>query len=145
MNKTAGILLVEDDPNDVLLIRRAFNQARISNPCHVVRDGDSAISSLAGVAPYANRNKYPLPALVLLDLKMPGTNGFEVLRWIRNQPGLRDLRVVVLTSSDDLRDVNEAYRLGADSFLVKPLEFETAGALIAALKAQGIFPTHAGV
>jgi CheY-like chemotaxis protein len=131
-------LLVEDDPNDVLLIRRAFERAGVTNPIHVSRAGDSAVAYLIGVGAYRNRQKYPLPALVLLDLKMPGMNGFQLLRWIRHQPEFQDLRVVVLTASDHIQDVNEAYCLGANSFLVKPLEFENAHTLLATLKAQQI-------
>ena len=124
MPDLAVILLADDSEDDVLLIRRAFKKGNIHNPVHVVRDGEEAISYLKGEGRYANRDEYPLPDLLLLDLQMPLKDGFEVLRWIRQQPGLAALRVVVLTSSEDLRDVNEAYRLGANSFLVKPLEFE---------------------
>jgi CheY-like chemotaxis protein len=79
---------------------------------------------LSGEGRYANRAEYPLPALVLLDLKMPGMDGFEVLRWIRQQPGIRGLRVVVLSGSDAMQDVNLAYQLGANSFLIKPVDFD---------------------
>src|SRR5205085_7245633 len=79
---------------------------------------------LQGAGKYANRDEYPMPSLLLLDLKMPRKNGFEVLEWIRQKPSLNDLRVVVLTSSDQIRDVNQAYQMGANSFLVKPIEFE---------------------
>ena len=124
MPDQAVILLADDSEDDVLLIRRAFKKGEIHNPLHVVRDGDEAIAYLSGEGKYGNRAEYPLPDLLLLDLKMPRTDGFEVLRWIRQQPGLQALRVVVLTSSADLRDVNEAYQLGANSFLAKPMEFE---------------------
>ena len=118
------ILLVEDREDDVVLIRRAFDKAKVINPIQVVSNGEEAFWYLKGEGKYANRAEYPLPDLVLLDLKMPRVDGFEVLRWIRQQPGLSSVRVVVLTSSDQMRDVNEAYQLGANSFLVKPLEFE---------------------
>jgi CheY-like chemotaxis protein len=124
MAEHAVILLAEDEEDDVLLIQRAFSKASISNPVHVVWNGQEVISYLRGDGKYSNRDEYPLPELLLLDLKMPRVNGFEVLRWIRQQPGLAPLRVLVLTSSDQIRDVNEAYRLGANSFLVKPLDFE---------------------
>ena len=124
MPDLAVILLADDLEDDVLLIRRAFKKGNIHNPVHVVRDGEEAIAYLKGEGKYANRDEYPLPDLMLLDLQMPLKDGFEVLRWVRQQPGLAGLRIVVLTSSEDLRDVNEAYRLGANSFLVKPLEFE---------------------
>jgi len=103
---------------------RAFVKAGILNSVQVVRDGEQAIAYLAGEGKFTNRAEYPLPSLLLLDLKMPRLDGFEVLRWVRQQPGLRALRVVVLTSSQDINDVNRAYELGANSFLVKPMEFE---------------------
>src|SRR5437879_1980484 len=93
------ILLVEDKEDDIFLIRRAFEKGGILNPLHVVRDGDEAIEYLAGEGKYNNRAEYPLPQLMLLDLKMPGTDGFEVLHWVRQQPGLSSLVIVVLTSS----------------------------------------------
>jgi CheY-like chemotaxis protein len=117
-------LLAEDNENDVLLTRRAFAKANLLNPVQVVSDGDEAMAYLKGEGKYANRAEYPLPELLLLDLKMPGKNGFEVLSWIREQPTFSSLRVVVLTSSDQIRDVNRAYQLGANSFLVKPVDFE---------------------
>lgn len=124
MAEHAVILLAEDEEDHVLLIRRAFAQANIPNPLHVVWNGQEAIAYLKGEGKYANREEYPLPDLFLLDLKMPRVNGFEVLQWLRSQPGLAPLRVLVLTSSDAIRDVNEAYKLGANSFLVKPIDFQ---------------------
>src|SRR5438552_3547618 len=124
MAEQAVILLVEDRQDDILLIRRAFQKAYINNPLQVVRDGEEAIAYLSGEGKYSNRAEYPLPDLVLLDLKMPRVDGFGVLKWIRAQPGLKGLRVIVLTSSADMRDVNTAYNLGANSFLVKPMDFE---------------------
>ena len=124
MADQAVILLAEDREDDILVIRRAFAKGDILNPLHVVRDGEEAIAYLAGEGKYANRSEYPLPELLLLDLSMPRVDGFQVLRWIRQQPGIASLRVVVLTSSDELPDINEAYRLGVNSFLVKPLDFQ---------------------
>src|SRR2546421_955120 len=124
MPDQAVILLVEDRPDDVLLIRRAFQKAYINNPLQVVRDGEEAIWYLRGEGKYQNRAEYPLPDLVLLDLKMPRVDGLQVLTWIRAQPGLKGLPVIVLTSSEEMRDVNAAYHLGANSFLVKPMDFE---------------------
>jgi CheY-like chemotaxis protein len=90
----------------------------------VVRRGEEAIEYLKGEGRYANRAEYPLPDLMLLDLKMPGMSGFEVLQWVRKQPGLSLLRIIVLTTSDDIRDVNMAYQMGANSFIIKPVDFE---------------------
>src|SRR3954464_1636634 len=117
------ILLVEDDPNDVLLIQRAFQKAGLQNSLKVVRNGDQAIEYLSGEDSYSDRDRFPLPFLILLDLKMPGTDGFEVLGWARNVPNLKRLLIVVLTSSNLQSDVDKAYELGANSYLVKPVEF----------------------
>jgi CheY-like chemotaxis protein len=124
MSEHGIILLAEDEEDHVLLIRHAFAQADLRNPLYVVWNGEEAISYLRGTGKYSNRDEYPLPDLLLLDLKMPRVNGFEVLKWIRQQPELAPLRVLVLTSSNELRDVNRAYQLGANSFLVKPLDFQ---------------------
>jgi CheY-like chemotaxis protein len=126
MPDTAVILIVEDLENDIVLMRKAFERASLSNPVQVVRDGEEAISYLNGDGKYANRAEYPLPALVLLDLKLPRMDGFEVLSWIRQQEGIRGLPVIVLTSSNQMRDVNRAYNLGANSFFVKEFDFQHA-------------------
>ena len=123
-HEQAVILLVEDREDDIVLVKRAFAKGDIQNPLFVVRDGEEAISYFSGIGKFGNRAEYPLPDLLLLDLKMPRLDGFEVLRWIRQQPGFNALRVVVLTASDQIRDVNSAYRLGANSFMVKPTDFE---------------------
>jgi len=116
--QNAFILLIEDDPDDAWLIRRAFERAGVGNPLKRLGTGAEAIGYLKGDHPYEDRSEYPLPVLVLLDIKMPGADGFEVLRWIRRQPEFARLCVVMLTSSDEIRDVNLAYKLGANSFLV---------------------------
>ena len=118
------ILLAEDDSNDVLLIQRAFQKAGFGDVLKVVRDGSEAIDYLSAHGPYADRKCFPLPFLLLLDLKMPGTDGFEVLQWIRENPDLKRLLVVVLTSSNLQADVDRAYELGANSYLVKPVSFD---------------------
>ena len=124
MPDQALILIAEDREDDIFLIRHSLEKARVSNPIQIVRSGAEVIAYLNGEGTFANRDEYPLPSLLLLDLKMPRTDGFEVLSWIRQQPGLKALRVIVLTSSADIRDVNRAYQLGANSFLVKPMDFE---------------------
>ncbi|SRR5258706_8217724 len=120
------ILIAEDLEDDVFLIRRSLEKANVFNPIQVVGSGDDAIAYLKGEGKFANRSEYPPPSLLLLDLKMPRTDGFQVLRWVRQQPGLKALRVIVLTSSEDIRDVNQAYEYGANSFLVKPMDFENS-------------------
>jgi len=127
------ILVVENNQDDILLILRAFQRAGVTGRIQAVTSGMDAVDYLQGKPPYGDREKYPLPALVLLDIKMPGMDGFEVLAWIRQQWEFFQLCVVMLTNSDHIRDVNEAYHLGANSFLVKPLDFENAGELAQAL------------
>ncbi|HWX23114.1 MAG TPA: response regulator [Candidatus Binatia bacterium] len=117
-------LLVEDSEEDVFLLRRVFLKANIINPLQVVKGGREALAYLSGSGPYANRAEHPFPALVLLDLNMPDMNGFEVLEWIRRQPAFMSLRVVVLTVSGHAADINRAYKLGANSFLTKPTDFD---------------------
>ena len=129
MPETQLILLAEDRQDDIDIILKAFERAGVSTPIHVVRDGEEAVQYLKGDGRYYNRAEYPLPSLFLLDLKMPRMDGFEVLKWVRAQPGLNTLPIVVLTSSDQIRDVNRAYELGANSFLVKRMEFNDARAL----------------
>jgi CheY-like chemotaxis protein len=124
MKECPVILVAEDDEDYVLLIKQVFMKAHIPNSIHVVWNGEEAISYLKGDGKYSNRDEYPLPDIFLLDLKMPRINGFEVLKWVRSQPSLSALRILVLTSSDEIRDVNEAYQLGANSFLVKPMDFQ---------------------
>src|SRR5215468_4934526 len=110
MGDEAVILLVEDREDDIILIKKAFQEARLVNPVQTVRNGEEAIDYLNGAGKYRNRAEFPLPELVLLDLKMPRIDGFEVLRWVRAQSSLKALRIVVLTSSDRINDVTLAYQ-----------------------------------
>jgi CheY-like chemotaxis protein len=118
------ILHVEDDPNDVLLVQRALRKTNSTCRIQSVSDGDRALAYLGGSTEYTDREKFPLPNLVLLDLKMPRKSGFEVLSWIRSQPSLKRLLVVIFTSSKHDQDINNAYELGANSYLVKPVGFD---------------------
>ena len=121
---SACILLVDDDEDEILLTRRAFERMRIGNPVRVAKNGEEAIEYLAGKGAFADRAKNPLPTLILLDVKMPRKGGHEVLEWLKAQPQLRRIPVVMLTSSKDPSDVNRAYDLGVNSYLVKPLSFD---------------------
>ncbi|AFZ17548.1 response regulator [Allocoleopsis franciscana] len=121
---TQTILIVEDNPADILLIQRAFRQADLSHiSLQIVRDGDAAVLYLSGEGEYSDRECYPLPMLMLLDLKLPRRSGHEVLEWIRQQPDLKRLPVIMLTSSRETLDVNQSYDLGVNSYLVKPIGF----------------------
>ena len=136
MNRSGDgvILLVEDDADDIALMRRAVRKAKIANELVNVDNGDDAVAYLAGEPPFEDRERYPLPVLVLLDLKLPRRSGLEVLAWIRDQPApLSRLRVVILTSSQEAQDVNRAHELGANSYLVKPPTFDELLALVRTL------------
>lgn len=128
------ILLAEDDPEHAELARRAFKKYCCVNPLFVVADGTEVLSYLLGEGKFSDRTEYPSPSLLLLDLKMPVMNGFDVIRWVRAHPDFRTLPIVVLTSSSDLKDVNTAYALGANSFMVKPVEFTEFVRMSAALQ-----------
>lgn len=117
---SATILVVEDDENDLFLLKRAFAKAKVTNPIHAARDGEEAIAFLSRIDGTPGTPRPDLPVLVLLDLKLPRLSGHEVLTWIRSNEHVRRLPVVVLTSSDEPRDVNRAYDAGANSYLVKP-------------------------
>jgi CheY-like chemotaxis protein len=114
------ILYVEDEESDVILFRHVLAKASIHNPLQTVQDGKAAQDYLAGEAPFKDRGRYPLPGLVLLDLNLPYWSGFEVLEWLRRQPRLRRLPVVIFTSSNRPDDIARAYDMGANGYLVKP-------------------------
>ncbi|HLH56911.1 MAG TPA: response regulator [Verrucomicrobiae bacterium] len=117
---TAPLLLVEDDPTDLFILQRALRKANVTLPQHVATNGEEAINYLSGVNQFSELSAFPIPCAVFLDLKMPFISGFEVLEWVRSQPQLCDLNVVVLTGSSVERDRERALALGAKAYLVKP-------------------------
>src|SRR5919201_569902 len=114
------ILLVEDNPSDAALIARAFDRSGVVNPICRLKDGEEALAYLTGAGSYANRKDNPLPAVILLDLNLPRFNGYQLMIWLRMQPELKRIPVVVLTESRDADSINRAYDAGANSYLVKP-------------------------
>ncbi len=114
------ILYVEDDDNDVFLLQHAFKEAGITNPVRVACDGQEALDYLSGAGPFADRLQNPLPGLILLDIKMPHMSGLSFLEWLRQQPELRKIAVIMYTSSHNDADIERAYELGVSSFIVKP-------------------------
>ena len=138
MHELSTILLVEDDADDAELIAYAFDKAGISNPLATVSDGDAAIAYIEGTGPYADRARHPLPALILLDLKLPRRSGFDVLRAIRADPAAKHTPVVVLTSSDQHADIAHAYALCANSYLVKPVSRDSLLAMARMLNAYWV-------
>ncbi len=124
MDNTAKILLVEDNQMDIVLTLDAFKEARLNNTINVARNGQEALDYLFGRGKYADRAAYPLPNLILLDLKMPGIDGFEVLRQIKNTEKLKRIPVIILTSSKEEGDRALSYDIGANSYLLKPVSFD---------------------
>jgi two-component system, response regulator len=118
------ILLVEDNPHDVLLTLRAFDRFQMANRVHVARDGEEALDFVFRRAQYAERAAGEAPKLILLDLKLPKVDGLEVLRQLKSDPLTRAIPVVVLTSSAEERDLVRGYALGVNSYIVKPVDFE---------------------
>jgi len=117
------VLLIEDDLNDIFLVKRAFKHADLPGPLQVVTDGVEAIQYLLGEGKYADRELYPLPQLIVMDIKMPRKTGFEVLEWLKTDGSLKRIPVIIVSSSTHSIDVNRAYELGANAYMVKPVNF----------------------
>lgn len=122
MHAEHAVLVVEDNADDVDLLKRALNKAGVSCPVHVASDGDAAVDYLEGNGQYGDRNGHPYPTLVLLDIKLPRRSGFEILEHVRANPALKKTIFVVLTSSRESEDIGRAYARGANSYLVKPIK-----------------------
>ena len=118
--KLRPILAVEDEASDRLILEIAFQRAKLPCPLVIVRDGQEAVDYLSGKGRYAERTAHPLPALIVLDLKMPRMNGFDVLGWLAEQPDFKKIPALVLSSSADEIDMNKARQLGAREYFVKP-------------------------
>jgi CheY-like chemotaxis protein len=128
------VLFADDDEHQAFLTTRAFKQAGVLHPLVVVPDGNAAIDYLAGNGRYADRAAHPLPCLLLLDQKLPGCSGLDVLQWVRTQSPVCTLPVLLLSSSNFDGDVQAAYLLGANGYLVKPASFEETFAMAKAIK-----------
>lgn len=124
MENDAQILLVEDNAMDVVLTLDAFKEAKLKNKINVARNGQEALDYLFGHNKFADRVEFPIPNLILLDLKMPGIDGFEVLRQIKKTDGLKRIPVIILTSSKEEGDRTLSYDIGANSYLLKPVSFD---------------------
>src|SRR5438477_8199304 len=130
-NKDFAVLLVEDDLNDIFLVKRAFKIAKIDNPLQVVTDGQEAVQYLRGDGKYADRQAHPLPKLIVMDIKMPRKTGFEVLEWVKGDGRpLRRVPIVIVSSSDNPSDINRAYELGANAYMVKPVDYKAVEHLL---------------
>lgn len=127
---TKPILIAEDYADDVLMLEIALRKAGIANSIHAVGDGEEAMAYFAGQGAYADRNQFPLPGVLFLDLRLPRRNGFEVLQWLRSRAEFKDLLIVILTGARETRYVQHAYQLGANSFIVKPCHLSNICTLI---------------
>jgi len=134
MSEYGHILVAEDDPTDAYFFERAFRRAGLPVTLHFVRDGQEVLDYLQGEGQFADRTRYPLPQLLLLDLKMPRLDGFDVLEWVRKQPSMSGVLIVIFSSSEEPRDINRAYGLGANSYLVKPHSMAELTALVGQFK-----------
>jgi CheY-like chemotaxis protein len=132
--KKVNILLVDDNEDDIFLMQRALTASGIDDPVQIVIDGQQAIDYLGGIGSFSDRAQFPLPSLILLDLKLPLKPGLEVLKWIRSNPDLQLMLVIILTSSAESSDINKAYSLGANSYLVKPSTFSGLADMVKAIK-----------
>jgi CheY-like chemotaxis protein len=132
------ILLAEDDENDIFFMRRALQKAEVDYPLHVARNGQETLDYLSGAGQFADRDRYPVPSILFLDLKMPFVDGFDVLAWIQSQSSLKDkLPVVVLTSSSEDRDRRKVAEFGAKAYCVKPPGTEMIREMMRLTKAGG--------
>jgi CheY-like chemotaxis protein len=124
------ILLVEDDENDAMLLKMAFEKNNIPNPVHWVKDGLEAVAYLNGDDIYADRRKYPFPEVLLLDLKMPRMTGLELLAWISEHPEYKVIPTIIMTSSRQELDIENAYKLGANTYMTKPISFDELAQMV---------------
>jgi CheY-like chemotaxis protein len=130
MRKLATVLHVDDSEDDRILLRYAMGKNQNTFALQSVNDGHVAIEYLGGVGEYHDRERFPMPVLILLDIKMPGMNGFDVLKWIRAQPALKDTAIAILSSSYDEGDVRTAYALRAGWYLMKPIDYDDMKRLV---------------
>jgi CheY-like chemotaxis protein len=133
MSEPQTILLVDDSENDLILMHAAFKKANYDGSLQEVRNGEEAIAYLKGEGIYRNRNKFPMPTVMVLDLNMPKKDGFELMAWVRAQPVLKRLAIVILTASMRDEDVERSFDLGANSFFVKPSNLEALAAMMRCL------------
>ena len=138
-----AILIAEDNADDAKLVHRAVLNLQLENPVHIVKDGVQTLAYLNGEPPFQDRKRFPFPALLLLDLRMPEIDGLEVLRRIKDNPEFASMPIVVVTAIQDRKRLGEAYRLGANSFLSKPVDAKDLENAIEGLDAAAQFPSRA--
>ncbi|HEY0456928.1 MAG TPA: response regulator [Verrucomicrobiae bacterium] len=138
------LLLVEDNDDDVFIMRAAWRKSGISNRLETVRDGEEAVQYLSGSGAWGERAKFPLPTVILLDLNLPKKSGLEVLQWVREQKGLKHISVQILTASTRAEDVQRAFELGVNDYLVKPSKIESLVEMLKAWQAFAQFKAFPG-
>jgi len=124
MHRSCTILIVDDDENDIFFVQRAFTEINVHCTFQVLKNGQAVVDYLQGHGEYANREKHPLPMMILMDLKMPIMDGFQVLEWLRARPGIKVIPTIVFSSSDLPADITRAYALGANSFMTKSVTYD---------------------
>jgi CheY-like chemotaxis protein len=124
MQRTCTILIVDDDENDIFFAKRAFTDINIHCTFQILRNGQEVVDYLSGQGPYADRARHPLPMMILMDLKMPIMDGFQVLEWLRARPGIKVIPTIIFSSSDVPSDITHAYELGANSFMTKSVTYD---------------------
>jgi CheY-like chemotaxis protein len=130
MKTQLTVLLAEDEEDDVFFLKRALNKSRITDPLHVVNDGEHAVDYIRGERDYGNRRRHPMPDIMIVDLKMPGKSGFEVLNWLRRESRCRSMPLIILSSSPEPRDIARAYEFGANAYLVKSSDMDHFSAIL---------------
>ena len=124
MHRQCTILIVDDDENDIFFVKRAFTEINIHCTFQILKNGQEVVDYLEGADEYGNREKYPLPMMILMDLKMPIMDGFQVLAWLRARDGLKVIPTIIFSSSDLPGDITRAYELGANSFMTKSVTYD---------------------
>lgn len=124
MDEAFPILIAEDDENDIVILEHALRQVGFANPVHVCRDGAEVLAYFCGQGPFADRAKFPFPRILITDLKMPKVDGMQILKWLHEHPECNVIPRIVLTASRLASDIQQAYKLGANSYLVKPVNYE---------------------
>ena len=134
MKADQPILIADDSENDIVLLRMAFRKAEFSASIFDIQNGEEAIAYLNGDGAFSDRTRFPLPILMLLDLNMPMKNGFDVMTWVRTQPALKRLSIIIMTASTRVEDIERAFDLGANSYLVKPSSMDELVSMIRCLR-----------
>lgn len=124
MHRQCTILIVDDDENDIFFVKRAFTEINVHCTFHMLKNGQECVDYLDGAGEYTDREKFPMPIMILMDLKMPIMDGFQVLAWLRSRPGIKVIPTIVFSSSDLPNDITRAYELGANSFMTKSVTYD---------------------